>query len=73
MAERKGGGVKGLLMRRRDVLALGLTAYAFKQMVADGTLRPLPQHKGKRKARKLLFLRNEVEAVLKVGEGRGVE
>lgn len=60
-------------MRRRDVLALGLSEYAFKNMVADGTLRPLPQQKGKRKARRFLFLRSEVEAVLKIGEVRGVE
>jgi hypothetical protein len=56
-----------LLMRRRDILELGVTEYAYKEMLAAGVLRPLDQKKGGRTERKRLFLRSEVEKALKPG------
>jgi hypothetical protein len=56
--------MKTLLMRRRDVLEMGVTEYGYKEMLAAGTLRALAQKKGGRTERKRLFLRSEVERVL---------
>jgi hypothetical protein len=47
---------------------MGVSEYAYEEMLAAGVLRPLPQRKGGRRERKNLFLRSEVEKTLRIGK-----
>jgi hypothetical protein len=56
----------GLLLRRRDVMALGqMSERKYKTLVETGALRALPQM-GER--RKRLFAASEVAKVIEAGE-----